>query len=728
MYQNRLWIGLCLLLYILNAILYVNAVPVFEASDEAEHFIYIHTILETNALPIIQSSEQMAQQENPVLRWNNQAHHAPLYYLTSALLISWTERADITDYLNPNELIFLRNTVEDNPNKWLHRYTEPTSDTHIAVYFLRAINMLIGIGTLLMVYLAAAQTNDNRYLPVFTMFLTASIPTFTVVNTSVTNDALVIFLYSAGIYWTLRVWRTQQFRWSDIAIIALILSGTTLTKLTGITLFGVVYLPLLVGARRGKWSYQQTIKVIIVTGLVTLIFAGWWYWRNFQLYGDLFALDATDSIWGRTTPLTLAILPDELLRIGKSFWMMIGYLHNPVFAPDTFYIYTTSITVIGLAGLVAYLRSSKNNLIWILLFTCFVVSAMLIYGTFSVDISYGRLLLPAIAAFAPLLVIGWIRIFKEFAFVLIVPLTLTNLLVPLVLVPMAYPTLQTVDRIPSDAVMVGWQAENLEIIAVDIPNTTVTSGDTLTINLYFRGNHASNPALIVTAVDTVRVQRFDHHEIYPGMADMRYLPDERIFMIPIEFDIPTPDEIRAPRVVNILIEWVDLVHNEALAFDSGLSLLEIQGATYIDERYRAPQYGNALNVNFGDEIVLTDFSIPQTASAGETIDLTFVWDALPNLREDMEAILTIQLFNSDNQLMTQEDGVLWWYPTTRWAQAAPFADRRTLTLPDNMATGEYTIRVGWYRVNGDTFPRLTVDNTQSIDNLFIIPTQLTVSN
>src|SRR5688572_3358892 len=99
--------------FVILAAHYSRAIPIFEASDEAEHFIYIHTILETGQLPVIQSREDMAQQIDPILRWNNQSHHAPLYYLLSAGLIAWSERADIDDYLRANELIFLRNTVTD---------------------------------------------------------------------------------------------------------------------------------------------------------------------------------------------------------------------------------------------------------------------------------------------------------------------------------------------------------------------------------------------------------------------------------------------------------------------------------------------------------------------------------------------------------------------------------------------------------------------------------------
>ncbi|GAB5490938.1 MAG: hypothetical protein Phog2KO_11530 [Phototrophicaceae bacterium] len=724
--RHKLWLALILIIYLISASLFIITVPIFEASDEAEHFIHIHTILDTGALPIIQSREQMANQDDPILRWNNQSHHAPLYYLFSSALVSWSERGDIADYLHPNELIFLRNTVEDNPNKWLHPYQAPSSDTHIAVYLLRVVNMLVGMGSLLMVYLSAKQVSDNPLLARLSMLLVASIPTFIVVNTSVTNDALVIFLYSAGIYWILKALQKQTFSLRDIGIISLILSGIALTKLTGVTLFGVVYLGLFIGILRQYWTWQKVAQAIVITGVTAIILAGWWYLRNLHIYGDLLAIDATASIWGRETPLTLAMFPDELLRIGKSFWMLVGYLHYPVYAPDAFYIYTTIITILGFIGLAVSFRRINTTLLIVMFFACFVVVAMLLYGTLSVDISYGRLLLPAISAFAPLLVIGWLKIFRRFALLMILPLTITSLLIPILVIPNAYPSLDRFETIPDSAIPVNWQTDTLEILAIDVPIGVVNTGDSILVDLYFRGNHPANPALTITAVDTIRVDRFDHLEIYPGMANMRTLPEEQIFRSSVRLDMPEPSEIRAPRIVNILVEWVDLVSNESLVFDNALSLLEVPSVTFVDTRYQTPELGNPLVVNFGDEITLEDYALPDSALAGETIPLAFVWDAGEDLATDNEAILTIQLYDADGNFIAQEDGALWWYPTTHWAENTPFEDTRSFQLPDNLDTGEYQIRIGWYRVIDETFPRLSIIDSDSIDNLFSLPIRLSI--
>ncbi len=729
MQRQHLWMILILIFYGIVGSFYIATVPLFEASDEAEHFIYVHTILDTQSLPVIQSREEMANQTDPILRWNNQSHHAPLYYLTAAFAASWSERADIADYLHPNELIFLRNTVEDNPNKWLHRYTPPTSDTHIAIYLLRSLNLLLGAATLIMVYSATQQLDTGSDTPLLAMLFTASIPTFVVVNTSVTNDALVIFLYSTGIYWLLKTWRTETFSRLDIASISLILAGIALTKLTGVTLFGLIYLGLIAGVIRQKWQWQQALKVIVISGSIAAILAGWWYVRNLTLYGDLLAVDATASIWGRDVPLTTAAFMDNLLRIGKSFWMLMGYLHFPVFVPDAFYIYATSLMLIGFVGTLIYTRQNKAfEPMSILLVACLVVIAMLIYGTLTVDISYGRLLMPAIAAFAPLVIIGLVQIFRRLALLFILPLSITTLLIPVIVVPVAYPTLLAVDEMSATATRVNWQSDGLEIVAIDTPHTVFNAGDVMTVDLYFRGNHPTNPALTITAVDTIRVQRFDHIEIYPGMADMRYLPDDQLFKARFQLDITQADTVLAPRIINILVEWIDLDTNMALVFDSDLSLLEVIGGTFVDTDYQAPELNNAAPINFGGEIILQDYAIPDLAIAGDMIPLSFIWQATDTLSTINDATLTLQLFDNEGNLVAQDDGALWWYPTSAWAATIAFEDTRQFDIPQDLATGDYQLGIGWYRTVDDMYPRLIPDADPMIDNLYRIPLRVTADS
>lgn len=698
--------------FVILAALYSRIIPIFEASDEAEHFIYIHTILETGQLPVIQSREEMARQSDPVLRWNNQSHHAPLYYLLSAALIAWSERHDVADYLRTNELIFLRNTVEDNPNKWLHFYTEPTSDTHRAVYFLRAVNVIIGCGTLLLVYRTARTAFNNAYVGLLSMLLVASIPTFIAVNASVTNDALVIFLYTAGLWWAVYIWQKGIIAWRDTLLISAILAAIALTKLTGVSLFAVIYGTLLFGVWRKRWSWQAAIRVALISLLATALLAGWWYVRNWQLYGDPLALASTASIWGRETPLTFAVFQQEVIRIAKTFWMMVGYLHQPVLAPVWFYGYVTLATLGAIVGYCWHLVTKRQAIDAILGFAILVVTGMLLYGTHSVDISYGRLLFPALAAFAAIFAVGWKQLLGGFAFIVILPITALAILAPLYIIPKVYQKLEPVSTVPESAIPVGWSAAGLEIVAVDVPLEPVHPGDELRIDVYFRGNHPLNPVLLITAIDTINITRLDHMEIYPGMAATDDLPDEQHYRMPIFLQLGEPTAIQPPRLVMLNLEWQDAGDEAEINFENGQSVLEIQGPVLVDPRYKPVGRATPVEARF-DEAIQPDYYCLTESG------LRFVWKPLQPIAEDWT--LTIQVFDSQGNLVTQTDGTLWWYPTSRWVADTRFDDWRDVDLPDDFAVGDYQIRVGWYRQVDDSFIRMNVTNGEAVDNLLVLP-------
>jgi hypothetical protein len=286
--------------------------------------------------------------------------------------------------------------------------------------------------------------------------------------------------------------------------------------------------------------------------------------------------------------------------------------------------------------------------------------------------------------------------------------------------PQAYPTLEFVEALPEDATPVDWTSGNLEIVGVRVQEAIVHPNEEIHIDFYFRGNHSNNPALLITAVDSIQVMRLDHTEIYPAMADMRYLPANQIYHVPITLQIGDPETVLPPRIITILFEWVNLEDDVALVFDSGKSLLEIQGASFSDPSYTAPSL-NPISANYA-EIDLESFQIPESANAGETINLSFVWNAPQDIVHDWT--LTMQLFDAEGELLSQSDGVMWWYPSSTWINNLAFEDSRRLEIPADLAAGDYEIRIGWYREKNGQFIRMAVTEGESIDNLLVLPFSL----
>lgn len=719
---TQLTLAAIIVAFALVALLYGRSVPIFEHSDEAEHTLFIHHLLERQALPVIQSGAQMAAQEDLTLRWNNQSHHAPLYYLLGAALVSWTERDDITDYLRANELIFLRDTTANNPNKWLHDPAPPTGDTHTAVYALRLFSIALGCVTLWLVHRAARYIFTDAHGPLLTTAFVAALPTFIVVNSGVSNDALTILLYTAGILWTLRVYTRQTLRLPDAILLSIIVSGLALTKLTGLSLLGLVAAMLALGIQRRYWPALQALRTLLLVGVLLALLGGWWYLRNWQFYGDPLALAATASIWGRTDPLTLSSFVENIRRIAQSFWLLIGYLHQPVYAPQPVYIYCAAITALAVLGGVRFLfgasstekRTPSRDILGLLVVATGLVIAILLWGTRSVDISYGRLLLPAIVAIAALFVVGWRALLGRFALLLLLPMIALAIATPLIVVPLAYPTLERVALVPDHALPIGATAETLEVVALDIHNADVIHpGDTLQLDLYLRGNHQGNPALLVTVADSLRATRLGHIEVYPGMAATDSLDAAALYRVPLRVPLDVlPDAVREPRLTTILFKFVDLEDNRTLLFDTGEALVEVFGPTLHDRRYDPPDQATQIDVRFGDAIALQGYTTPDTITRAEPLQVQFNWQALRPLQADWT--LTLRLVDDADNIVAQTDEMPYWYPTSAWVDGLVVSDSRTLDLPADLSAGDYRLQLGWYRTHSDgSFEPLFVAGSES---------------
>ncbi|NJL58006.1 phospholipid carrier-dependent glycosyltransferase, partial [bacterium] len=307
---------------------YARVTPPFEAADEGAHFLYVHHLLTDRELPVIVDRATLQQQTDPARFWAIEAHQPPLYYALGALLIAGTDRSDLPAYLRSNDLIFIRGTTAANPNQWLHAPERATAQTGLAIAVLRGYSIALGALTLIFVFLAAREAFPGTPVPPLAALLVALIPTFLSINASINNDNLVTTLYSAGLWLTLRLLRREHIPTSEAVALGLVLAAIALTKVNGLSLFGVVGAALIYRLWRGDLPLREVLRFGVVAGGMVALLAGWWYARNLSLYGDPLALAATQSLWGRAFEIapTSGDPLAELWRVYRSFWMMTGYL------------------------------------------------------------------------------------------------------------------------------------------------------------------------------------------------------------------------------------------------------------------------------------------------------------------------------------------------------------------------------------------------------------------
>ena len=94
---------------------------------------------------------------------------------------------------------------------------------------------------------------------------------------------------------------------------------------------------------RDRWLQQGAVALLVP--VIALSIAGWWLWRNWQLYGDPTALQPMLVLVGvRDAP---AFSFSVIRLMFRSFWGQIPCS----FYPDAFYWPYTVLVGVGLVGL-----------------------------------------------------------------------------------------------------------------------------------------------------------------------------------------------------------------------------------------------------------------------------------------------------------------------------------------------------------------------------------------
>ena len=87
---------------------------------------------------------------------------------------------------------------------------------------------------------------------------------------------------------------------------------------------------------------------------MTILLAGWWYLRNFQLYGDPTGLNVfLDIVGRRAVPANLAQLWSERHSFTQAYWGFFGGVNLTM--PEPLYVLYNIIGGVGLLGAVAYI-------------------------------------------------------------------------------------------------------------------------------------------------------------------------------------------------------------------------------------------------------------------------------------------------------------------------------------------------------------------------------------
>lgn len=716
--KHRFWLWLILAAYFIIGTGYILLNPLWESPDEIHHFPMVK-YLQTHGLQL------PSQAEGTVGLWQQEGNQPPLYYILSAILISPIDTSDIHDVMRVNphaDIGIIR--PDGNLNRLVHHPQNeafPSSGSVLASYILRFFSLILGGMTVFVSYHTAKLIFPEKpTLALGAAGINAFIPMYIYISASVSNDNLSTLLANLLLFLLIRLLLQDETpTWGNYVLIGLITGMGLLSKLNiGLLIPIVAFVLLVISIRKRDW--QPFIFGGLISGGLTILIAGWWYWRNCQLYHDPTGLDRFLEIVGtRVEPATLEQLWTERDSFTRTFWGLFGSITVPM--PEILYLIFNAVAaialIVGIIVATSRLREKAYRLaITLTLLWPIMTFIALLRWTSVTPASQGRLMYGTISSLSLWIAVGigyWLpQRFRAWIIGFIIGvMALISAIQPFATIAPAYTPTMTVAE--NEAITV-FSAENTEIAVLDIrlPENAVQVGEYVQFELDFELLSETDPnwSLFVHLVSPEGII-VGQRDVYPakGLVATSDLATGDSWQNPIA--VYVPPTTYAPTSVDIRLGWYHLPTGERMNLASGSETLTIGQVDLLpaQSEYDVP---NPQNINFGNQIELVGYDISAlSAEAGETVELTLYWRGLQSMSADYVVFANI----IDRQILTKYADsnampVEWTRPTSTWEQGEIIEDKHTLTIRDETESRVYSLELGLY-LQEEGFPRLPVIGT-----------------
>ncbi|MEA3309162.1 MAG: glycosyltransferase family 39 protein [Chloroflexota bacterium] len=695
-------VSLSLLIFLILALIYSVTTPLFEGFDEQWHFAYVQHIKTGQGLPR-QPPEQyphLARQEGS---------QPPLYYLTAAALTWWIPTDDFTIYLERNpKWGNIPWDYVDNLNYMLHRDTEqfPYRGTVLAVHIARWLSVLCGLGVAYNTYRLARLLFPSQLKPALAaMALVTFTPSFVFVAGLCSNDSMNALWASFVLVLLVQLW--QQPTYKLTALLGLVLGLAALTKLSGLALWGLAGLVLLLIAWRQR-SFNYLWRTTALTFALALLVSGWWYWRNLHLYGELTGVKMMLAVYERrAATFNLRDLYEELEKIRWSYWAIFGWFNVPV-KQWMYYVYDL-LSLLGGVGIIYTLGQTFWQRNWqkllhytyLLLWAGMIFASLLRWAWITTG-SHGRLLHPAIGALSILLVQGWKALLPpsgwQRKFILIGIGTFlwgSSLYVPLVVIPAAYappPALTSAQATAQTTQQTEIHfADKLTLLGYAVQPDSVAPGEITWVTACWRGDQPLAEDYFVfihlrTSDEIIISQKDTYHGL--GNFPTSNWPTGIIFCD--HYPLKTPITLPLSNPSTISMGVYRETGERLLPQNSAQQLSEVQfpGPQLVKDTFQKLEY------NWSRQLGLLRYELPQTTVApGEKLTITLHWHALTAPAANYVASLQLldeeynKIAQSDLQLRRQEQ------PTSAWQAGEELTEQRQLQISSEAPPGVYQLKV-----------------------------------
>ncbi|NPA91028.1 MAG: glycosyltransferase family 39 protein [Chloroflexi bacterium] len=708
-YEKRLLITI-ILIYLFLGVTYSVVVPIFEAPDEVHHFFYIKHLVDTRHLPV--------QHPDAPALWAQEGSQPPLYYVLAAVLVRPipTERA--VDFLWENPHRNVGNPFQPgNKNYFVHTDKEkwPYRGLPLAVHVARWFSLLLGAGTLMLIHRMGQRIfPENAALRLALVAVVAFLPQYIFIHAAVTNDAMITFTAT----WALLLMTgilSQGVRYRRAALLGWVVGLAALSKLSGLGLIPLGFLVLLYQGRRPESTRRTWLLLLIYTGIL-LLTAGWWYARNYVLYHDPTGLAPMLAVVGhRDVTWTWTTILEEWRSIRWSFWGLFGWFNIPM-SLRAYTLLDRLLMIIALGWAVQAYRlrfhfPPRERRMWaLLLLWVGIVLASLARWTSITLGGQGRLLFPALASIAALLIVGWTvwwprgwRNYGAFLFPLIL-LTLA-LAAPILWIAPAYakPPRIPPDRIPSAARRVDLLfGQQIRLWAVDIPQITTHPGEPVDITLYM-GKVGEIPVDYTMYIHFLGRRGEDVGQLntFPGWGTYptRLWKDGEV--IQDHYTLTVAPHAQTPTLLRVEVGFYNLWTRQGLdvtTLDGKPTSAVVKSLRLVQKN--PPQYRPQVRLyaNFANELALIGMDPPpRVVHPGETFTFHLYWKALRPASASY-TVFTHLIRKGNPAPIAQHDKfpLDGDYPTLAWAPGEIVKDSYTIKVPENTAPGTYELVTGMY--------------------------------
>jgi 4-amino-4-deoxy-L-arabinose transferase-like glycosyltransferase len=744
-------------MFITLGITYSLVTPIFEAPDEIYHYFFIKHLADGKGLPV--------QNPDDTGLWEQEGSQPPLYYLMGALATFWIDTSDAEDLLWRNPQANIGTPLDPgNKNVIVHTQREsfPFRGTTLAVHLVRLLSVLLGAGTVFLTYCLALEVFPNHeHLAVGVAAINAFIPQFLFISGAINNDNLVTFLSSLAL---LLLIRNTQYPISNTKwilgsrywiLLGFVLGLACLSKLAGLGLLILTAIILIAEAYRRR-STRPLVGGVIAFA-IALAVAGWWYVRNWALYGDPTGLNMMLAVVGRgSPPSNLSELWGEFRGLRMSFWALFGWFSILV-APAA-YVILDAASLLALVGLVVWfvrrfasrqavdfptenppspspsLRGRGVGLLLERLSPCVlilwlaIVFAGLVRWTWTTPGSQGRLLFPAISALCILLMLGLSQLVpRRHTRILVSVMSLSMFvfaaLCPFLYISPAYARPPTVSLHEVPPGVVHDFGEKIRLLGFQLDKERVRPGETLGITFYWQGlvEMEEDYYLFIHLLGR-RGQLVGNEDTYHGWGSYPtnlWKPGE---IIADAYRLPISEDALAPSLIRIDVG----LYNPYTG-----SQLQPQGVV-IGQLKMVSQKRQTSNVkrqdfNLDNKVTLIGYNVNKTEfGPGEEIRLTLYWRAEAEMGTDYTVFT--HLIDDEGNIWGQMDSqpLEGDYPTSVWDIGEVIEDEYILAIKEDAPAGLYRLEVGMYELaTRQRLPVLNADG-EAEDDRILLPLSITV--